>query len=187
TVKAKDAANNVSAASSALSVTTNASGGTTPTGSITREYWSGITGPTVSSIPTSTTPTGTSSLTNFQAPSNFGDNYGTRIRGYIVPTVTGTYQFSVAGDNNSVLYLSTDNTAGNKAQIGEVVDWVNELSFTQYSGQQSGQITLTAGQRYYVEVLHKEEGGGDHVAVGWKTPGSSTFSVIPGANLAPIQ
>jgi chitodextrinase len=187
TVKAKDAANNVSAASSALSVTTNASGGTTPTGSITREYWTGISGPTIGSIPTSTTPTGTSSLASFQAPSNFGDNYGTRIRGYIVPTVTGTYQFSVAGDNNSVLYLSTDNTAGNKVQIGEVVDWVNELSFTQNSGQQSGQITLTAGQRYYVEVLHKEEGGGDHVAVGWKTPGSSTYSVIPGANLAPIQ
>ncbi|WP_179215629.1 fibronectin type III domain-containing protein [Paenibacillus sp. MY03] len=187
TVKAKDAAGNISAASSALSVTTNASGGTTPTGSITREYWTGITGPTVASIPLSTTPSGISTLTSFQAPSNWGDNYGTRIRGYIVPTVTGTYQFSVAGDNNSVLYLSTDNTPGNKVQIGEVVDWVNELSFTQNPGQQSGSITLTAGQRYYVEVLHKEEGGGDHLAVGWKTPGSSAITVIDGAYLAPLE
>ncbi|MGO4375896.1 PA14 domain-containing protein [Paenibacillus sp. MCAF20] len=154
---------------------------------MTREYWTNITGPTIGSIPVSTTPSGTSSLTSFQAPSNWGDNYGTRIRGYIVPTVTGTYQFSIAGDNNSVLYLSTDNTAGNKVQIGEVVDWVGELSFTSYTNQQSGQITLTAGQRYYVEVLHKEESGGDHVAVGWKTPGSSTYSVIDGAHLAPIQ
>jgi chitodextrinase len=187
TVKAKDAAGNVSAASSALNVTTNASGGTTPTGSITREYWTNITGSTIASIPTSTAPTGTSSLTSFQAPTNWGDNYGTRIRGYIVPTVTGTYQFSIAGDNNSVLYLSTNDNPANKTQIGEVVDWVNELSWTQNSGQQSGQITLTAGQRYYVEVLHKEEGGGDHLAVGWKTPGSSTYSVIDGAYLAPIQ
>ncbi|MGO4537908.1 fibronectin type III domain-containing protein [Paenibacillus sp. 2TAB19] len=187
TVKAKDAAGNVSAASSSVNVTTSASGGQTSTGSITREYWTNITGPTIGSIPVSTTPSGTSSLTSFQAPSNWGDNYGTRIRGYIVPTVTGTYQFSIAGDNNSVLYLSTDNTAGNKVQIGEVVDWVGELSFTSYTNQQSGQITLTAGQRYYVEVLHKEESGGDHVAVGWKTPGSSTYSVIDGAHLAPIQ
>ncbi|WP_442956415.1 fibronectin type III domain-containing protein [Paenibacillus sp. YIM B09110] len=187
TLKAKDAAGNVSAASSSVNATTSASGGQTPTGSITREYWTNITGPTIGSIPVSTTPSGTSSLTSFQAPSNWGDNYGTRIRGYIVPTVTGTYQFSIAGDNNSVLYLSTDNTAGNKVQIGEVVDWVGELSFTSYTNQQSGQITLTAGQRYYVEVLHKEESGGDHVAVGWKTPVSSTYSVIDGAHLAPIQ
>ncbi|GMK44598.1 hypothetical protein PghCCS26_17260 [Paenibacillus glycanilyticus] len=187
TVKAKDAAGNVSAASAALSVTTNASGGQTPTGSITREYWTNITGSTIASIPTGTAPTGTSSLTSFQAPSNWGDNYGTRIRGYIVPSVTGIYQFSIAGDNNSVLYLSTDANPANKAQIGEVVDWVYPLNFTQNTGQQSGQITLTAGQRYYVEVLHKEEGGDDHVAVGWKTPGSSSYTVIDGANLAPIQ
>nr|WP_284241567.1 PA14 domain-containing protein [Paenibacillus glycanilyticus] len=168
-------------------MTTSASGGQTPTGSITREYWTNITGSTITSLPTGTAPTGTSSLTSFQAPSNWGDNYGTRIRGYIVPSVSGTYQFSIAGDNNSVLYLSTNDNPANKTQIGEVVDWVNPLSWTQNTGQQSGQITLTAGQRYYVEVLHKEEGGDDHVAVAWKTPGSSTYSVIGGANLAPIQ
>ncbi|MCR2806561.1 fibronectin type III domain-containing protein [Paenibacillus soyae] len=192
TVKARDAAGNVSAASSALSVTTNAPAGdtqapTAPTGSITREYWTNLSGGTIASIPTGTTPTGTSSLTSFQAPSNWGDNYGTRIRGYIVPSVTGTYQFSIAGDNNSVLYLSTNDNPANKVMIGEVIDWVNELSWTQNATQQSGLISLQAGQRYYVEVLHKEEGGGDHVAVGWKTPGSSTYSVIGGANLAPIQ
>lgn len=188
TVKAKDAAGNQSAASSALSVTTNASGGTTPTGTIVREYWTGITGPTVASIPVSTTPTGTAVLTSFKGPTNWGDNYGDRIRGYIVPTVTGSYQFAIAGDNNSQLYLSTDSTAGNKVMIGEVVDWTNEEEWGRNaSTQQSGSITLTAGQRYYVEVLHKEEGGGDHVAVGWKTPGASSFVVVDGSHLAPLQ
>ncbi|WP_168119583.1 fibronectin type III domain-containing protein [Paenibacillus sp. HB172176] len=189
TVKAKDAAGNSSAASSALNVTTNASGGggQTPTGTIVREYWTNINGATVASIPLTTTPTGTSVLTSFAAPSNWGDHYGTRIRGYIVPTVTGTYQFSIAGDNNCQLFLSTDNTAANKVQIGEVVDWVNEQSWTQNSTQTSGSITLTAGQRYYVEVLHKEEAGGDHVAVAWKTPGSSSFELIDGAYLAPLE
>lgn len=188
TVKAKDAAGNLSAASGALSVTTSASGGTTQTGTIVREYWTGITGPTVASIPVSTTPTGTAVLTSFKGPTNWGDNYGDRIRGYIVPTVTGTYQFAIAGDNNSQLYLSTDSTAGNKVKLGEVVDWTNEEEWDRNaSTQQSGSISLTAGQRYYVEVLHKEEGGGDHVAVGWKTPGASAFVVIDGAHLAPLQ
>ncbi|WP_271750568.1 fibronectin type III domain-containing protein [Cohnella sp. JJ-181] len=188
TVKAKDAAGNLSAASSALSVTTNASGGTTPTGTIVREYWTGISGPTVASIPVSTTPTGTAVLTSFKGPTNWGDSYGDRIRGYIVPTVTGSYQFAIAGDNNSQLYLSTDSTEGNKVKIGEVVDWTNEEEWGRNAAtQQSGSITLTAGQRYYVEVLHKEEGGGDHVAVGWKTPGASAFAVVDGAHLAPLQ
>lgn len=47
-------------------------------------------------------------------------------------------------------------SAGNRIQIVQVVDWVNELSFTQNSVQPSGLITLTAGQWYCVEVLHKE-------------------------------
>ena len=45
-------------------------------------------------------------------------------------------------------------------------------------------ITLTAGQRYYVEALQKEGGGGDNLAVGWAKPGQSTSApseVIPGS------
>ncbi|MFC4100260.1 fibronectin type III domain-containing protein [Paenibacillus xanthanilyticus] len=192
TVKAKDAAGNVSAASAALNVTTNATsggqpGGPTPTGTITREYWLSISGATVASIPVGTTPSGVSALTSFEAPSNFGDNYGTRIRGYIVPTVTGTYQFAIAGDNNAELWLSANENAASKSKIAEVIDWTNEKDWNQYASQKSGLITLTAGQRYYVEVLHKEGGGGDHAAVAWKTPGSASFAVIGGANLAPIQ
>jgi|GEM_PF-1807669 len=188
TVKAKDAAGNVSAASNAASVTTDASGGgPTPTGSIVREYWTNISGPTVSSIPVGTAPTGTSVLTSFEAPTNWGDHYGTRIRGYIVPTVTGTYQFAIAGDNNCQLWLSTDSSTGNKVQIAEVVDWTYEKEWNQYSSQQSGSIALTAGQRYYVEALQKEESGGDHLAVAWKTPGATDFAVIDGAHLAPLE
>ncbi|MBB6732962.1 fibronectin type III domain-containing protein [Cohnella zeiphila] len=190
TVKARDAAGNVSAASAALSATTAAQqggGGPSPTGTIVREYWTNISGPTVSSIPLGTTPTGTSVLTSFEAPTNWGDHYGTRIRGYIVPTVTGTYRFSIAGDNNCQLWLSTDDSAANKTMIGEVVDWTYEKNWTQNSSQQSGSITLTAGQRYYVEALQKEESGDDHLAVAWMVPGSTSYAVIDGAHLAPLS
>jgi len=189
TVKAKDAAGNVSAASTALSVTTDTSGGggTTPTGTITREYWSGVSGSSVGSIPVGTTPTSVTSLTSFQAPSNIGDSYGTRIRGYIVPTVTGVYQFAIAGDNDCVLYLSTDDTAANKVQIANVSGWTPAGNWNYQPSQKSGQITLTAGVRYYVEALHKEDQGDDSVAVAWTTPSNSAFTVIAGTYLAPIQ
>ena len=37
--------------------------------------------------------------------------------------------------------------------------------------QRSAGINLTAGQKYYIEVLHKEATGGDHFAVSWQGPG----------------
>ncbi|MDO1451959.1 right-handed parallel beta-helix repeat-containing protein, partial [Rhodocytophaga aerolata] len=82
------------------------------TGGISREYWSGVSGSSVSSIPVSITPTSVTKLTSFEAPSNVGDNYGQRIRGYICPPVTGNYTFYLSGDDASELYLSLDANAG---------------------------------------------------------------------------
>src|SRR5262249_41994384 len=47
---------------------------------------------------------------------------------------------------------------------------------------------LIAGQKYYVEALQKEGGGGDNLAVGWAKPGQSTVApseVISGEVLTP--
>jgi endoglucanase len=47
---------------------------------------------------------------------------------------------------------------------------------------------LVAGQRYYVEALHKENTGGDNLIVGWRTPAmgaNATPVVVPGAVLSP--
>ena len=49
---------------------------------------------------------------------------------------------------------------------------------------------MTGGQRYYVEALQKEGGGGDNLAVGWAKPGESTSApseVIPGSVLSPFS
>ena len=186
TVRAKDAAGNVSAASAALSVTTNASSGG-GTGSITREYWTGISGTSISSIPLTTTPTGTSTLTSLQGPTNWGDSYGTRIRGYITPTTSGSYTFYLAGDDDSQLWLSTNSDPANKTKLAEFIGWTNVGEWSKYATQQSAPVSLTAGQTYYVEVLHKEGGGGDHIAVGWTGPGFSTITVIPGSYLSPYS
>lgn len=184
TVKAKDAAGNVSAASGALSVTTNAQTGG-GTGSITREYWSGIGGTSISAIPLASAPSGTSTLTSLEAPTNWADNYGTRIRGYITPSATGAYTFRIAGDDDSELWLSTNASPANKAKIASVTGWTGSREWSKYASQQSAAVTLTAGQSYYVEVLHKEGDGGDNLAVGWTGPGIATTTVIDGSYLSP--
>src|SRR5437870_4875968 len=44
----------------------------------------------------------------FEAPTDFADNYGQRMRALLVPPTTGNYVFWIASDDNSALYLSTD-------------------------------------------------------------------------------
>jgi chitodextrinase len=182
TVKAKDAANNVSAASNAVTVTTNASGG--GSGSVVREYWTGISGTSISSSPTGAAPSGTGTLTSLQGPTNWNDNYGARIRGYITPAVSGSYTFYISGDDESQLWLSTNNNPANKSMVANVYEWTDPLQWTKHATQQSSAVSLSAGQAYYFEILHKEGAGGDHVAVGWTGPGISAITVVSGSYLS---
>ncbi|MBD0258048.1 MAG: Ig-like domain-containing protein, partial [Cytophagales bacterium] len=154
-------------------------------GSIVREYWTGITGTSVADIPVGTNPTGTDNIATLEGPTNWADNYGTRIRAFITPATTGSYTFYIAGDDNSQLFLGTNDNPATKVKIAEVTGWTNSREWTKQSTQTSTARSLTAGTRYYVEVLHKEGGGGDNVAVGWTGPGISAITVIGGSVLSP--
>ncbi|MFD2034678.1 T9SS type A sorting domain-containing protein [Belliella marina] len=159
-------------------------------GSILREYWTGISGSCISSLTSNVNypnnPTGSEQISSLEGPTNWGDNYGTRIRGYIHPTTSGNYTFWVAGDDNVDLYLSTNDNPENSSRIAFVDGWTNPREWNKYSSQQSATINLTAGQKYYVEVIHKESGGGDNVAVAWQGPGISQ-DVIGGSYLSPFD
>jgi hypothetical protein len=161
----------------------------TVTGSILREYWTGISGTTISSLTSNTNypnnPTGSVQITSLEGPTNWADNYGTRIRGYIYPPASGSYTFWVAGDDNTDLYLSTSDNPASSSRIAYVNGWTNSREWNKYSTQQSTTINLVAGQKYYIEVLHKEGSGGDNVAVAWQGPGISQ-QVIAGSYLSPF-
>ncbi|MDO1450938.1 PA14 domain-containing protein [Rhodocytophaga aerolata] len=158
----------------------------TASGSILREYWAGVSGSTVTAIPVATTPTSTSQLASFEAPTNIADQYGARIRGYLCAPATGNYTFYLASDDNAQLYLSTDDNSLNKRRIAEVTSWTNSREWTKFASQKSATISLTAGQSYYIEALHKESLYGDNLAVGWQTPTSSAITIIPGSVLSPV-
>lgn len=160
-------------------------------GKILREWWLGLTGSNLVNLTSSplypANPSGRDLLNSFEAPINFEENFGQRIRGYLHPAVTGQYRFHVAGDDESSLLLSTDSSPANAVQIASVATWTSPQEWTKFPSQTSALITLQAGKRYYIEALMKEGGGGDHLSVGWTPPGSSTIAVIPGQNLSPFQ
>ena len=157
-------------------------------GQILREWWTGISGSTVQLLTSATAypyaPSGTNNLTTFEAPTNWADNYGTRVRGYVHAPVSGQYRFWIASDDYSDLRLSTDANPGNARSIASVPGYTGVREWTKYAQQKSALITLVAGQKYYIEALQKEGAGGDHLAVGWEVPGQA-LAVLDGIYLSP--
>lgn len=157
-------------------------------GSILREWWTGISGTAVSNLTSSSNypdnPTGREQIRLLEGPVDWENTYGTRIRGYLYPPTTGSYTFWIAGDDNCQLKLSTDGSPADAVIIAQVTNWTNSREWTKYSSQTSSPVTLTAGHKYYIEVLHKENTGGDNIAVAWQGPGI-TQQVISGRYLSP--
>lgn len=160
---------------------------------VLREVYSNIGGGTVADLQASpnypNNPDAMFVESSFEAPSNFADNYGQRMRALLVPPVTGTYVFWIASDDGSALYLSTDENPVHKTQIASEAAWTNARQWTKDPSQKSAAITLTKGTRYYIEALQKEGGGGDNLAVAWQKPGDAApldgDPPIPGTYLIP--
>ncbi|WP_346190072.1 cadherin domain-containing protein, partial [Rubritalea halochordaticola] len=153
-------------------------------GGLRREWWNSVSGSAVSNLTSDTRyplmPDFTEFVSSFETASGSGDNYGAKFSGWIVPPTTGDYKFYMASDDASELWLSTDDAAANKVRI------INKTGYNGYrsysNGGQSAVISLVAGQRYYIEALHKEAGGGDHMSVAWQMPGGA----VPANGSEPI-
>ncbi|MBM4017443.1 MAG: hypothetical protein FJ288_03800 [Planctomycetes bacterium] len=166
------------------------------TGSILWEYWTGISGSYVSDLTGSSnypsSPSGRRELLSLDAFPYFADNCGTRLRGYVTAPQTGNYTFWIASDDNSELWL---NSAGEDPAGAVMIAYVgatgsaqstNWRQWTKYASQQSAQVWLVAGQRYYIEVRHKEGSSGpDNLSVGWQLPDLTYERPIPASRLSP--
>lgn len=137
------------------------------------------------------------------------ENYGQRLSGFLQVTNTGDYLFAIAADDQAIFYLSTDENPANKRAVVVEPEWNGFRDWNSYdrrvgavaafffphvttlplnrSANTVGAIQLVAGEHYYFEVLHKEGGGGDHVAVTMWPAGSPTpDNGTPGINGARI-
>lgn len=105
------------------------------------------------------------------------------MRALVVAPQTGACSFWIACDDNGALYLSTTESPAQKVQIATVNSWTSSREWTKEPNQRSTNITLTAGQRYYIDALQKEGGGGDNLAVRWQLPNSVIEEPIPNNRL----
>ncbi|BCX47934.1 hypothetical protein HAHE_18420 [Haloferula helveola] len=102
-----------------------------------------------------------------------GDRYFERTRGYYVPAVSGQHVFMIAGDDASQFRLSSSANPAAASTVASLSGWTGRRNFTQQASQISSPISLTAGVRYYFEILHKEGNGGDHCTVFVEPPGGT--------------
>ncbi|WP_304233702.1 hypothetical protein [Jiulongibacter sediminis] len=155
---------------------------------VLREAFYGISGTSISNLTSSSNypdfPDEREVNTSAIGPLNIADDYGTRVRYYFTPTVSGNYQFVIYGDDNTALYWSGSESSSPLSTIASIPDYTAQNELTKYASQQTSVLSLTAGQEYYFELLQKEGGGDDHYGILWKPPGSGTYSNIPAANLS---
>ena len=145
-------------------------------GMILREWWTGIPGTSVSDLTSDVNfpanPAGRGLIPSINGPTNWADNYGTRIRGFLWPVTDGEYTFYLFSDANSQLWLSSDKNPENVSMIAAVPE-----------SSQSSPIWLNAGGKYYIEVLHKAGTGTDNISAWWGL--DSNAGVIDGTYLSP--
>ena len=123
----------------------------------TLDVWMGINGLTIEDLASGTnnlavTPDKSKRLVDsLEAPTNAGDNYGTRMSGWLVPPFTGDYKFWIASDDHGEFWLSTDDDSANKVRICRC-EWALPRWWDLAPEQKSVPISLVAGQAYYYEV-----------------------------------
>jgi hypothetical protein len=137
------------------------------------------------SWPNSPVATYTKVYTNFETEANTGMNYyGQRLRTFVVPPASGNYVFWISSDDNSQLFVSSDENPANMAQVAWVSTWTNPREWTKEPNQQSAPLPLQAGCRYYVEARMQQGGGGDNLAVRWQMPNGSYEEPLTAASAA---
>ena len=139
---------------------------------IAQEVWTGLgtdfaypQGASFTNAPANTNKT----LTSFTVL-NAGTNYGERLRAFVLPPVSGRYFFSIASADWSDLYLSSDETPENRVRIAYVAGLTAQKDYGFQTNQTSAPIQLQAGQRYYIEALHRQSTNKGYLDVRWQLP-----------------
>jgi hypothetical protein len=120
-------------------------------------------------------------------------NYAERISGLFIAPVTTNYVFWVNSDDDSDLFLSPDASPGNKRMVAQEAGWSNVDNWEAVGGgstlaqKRSDQfspdggitvpfkngIPLVAGQKYWIEGVHHQGGGGENFGATYSYVGGS--------------
>ena len=95
---------------------------------------------------------------------------------------SGNYDFFLRSDDASELWISTDDTEDRLQFEAEETGCCNAFQEPGALQTTLAPLSLTAGQKYFVQVVYKEGGGGDYAQVAWRKSDDDT----PAADLLPI-
>src|SRR6266404_877192 len=148
--------------------------------SVVREMWTNAPGTRISDIPLTVPASVTDTLGTLEGTNNSGVNYGERIRGFLTAPATANYYFWIAGSDSAELWISNDSEPANKVKRASASGTALH-QWNMQPNQRSGWLTLAAGQRYYIEILHKTgAGGGGNWSVGWLQDATGTNNTPAG-------
>ena len=154
-----------------------------------REWWLGLPSLNAADLDTlSVPPSGREILGKaFEVPFVPVTNYAARLRGYIIPPLTGQYVFWLASLNSAELQLGTNAAPESKQTIARVTANTPYAKWPHTNEAQSEPVTLQAGTRYYIQVLQKQSTGSAHLSVRWRLPDGREERPIPAWRLEPVE
>lgn len=140
------------------------------------------------------------------------DNFCDQLLGFFIPPTSGNYVFFCNADDDTDLFLSTDSSSSTRRLVAQEIAWstgalqwgsttgnptqVRSDTFVDpYTGATpySNGIPLVAGQKYFMQCVHHQGGGGTYSCITYELttdpnypnpPPSGTLSAIRGSQLA---
>lgn len=153
-----------------------------PSPGVVQELWFGIPGASVKDL-THGKVFETAASAIHKIPSldveNLGDRYGARYSALLRVPASGKYRLYLSSDDSAELWLGQDATQKDMACIATVKGYSDPHNWSNQPNQASEPIQLEADRFYFLQVIHKEEGGPDHMSVAWSGPDIPSPVIIP--------
>jgi hypothetical protein len=144
-----------------------------PGAGLLREWWTNGAGFT-------TRPEGTSCLDRaLELPVQHGTNFASRIRGVLIPPLTGQYRFWIANAGTSELWLGTNDSPASMTRITGVTTDTPYAKWPHVNEAESSPVALTTGIRYSFEIRHWQRNGSIQLHVRWQMPDGVEERPIP--------
>lgn len=157
-----------------------------PSPGVAQELWFGIPGGSVRDLTHGkvfeTAASAVHKITSLDVK-NLGDRYGARYSALLRVAASGEYRLYLSSDDSAELWLGKDATQKDMTCIATVKGYSDPHNWSNQPNQASGPIQLEAGRFYFLLVIHKEDGGPDHMSVAWSGPDIPGPVVIPAASL----
>ena len=160
-------------------------------GLVRLEIWRGIPGKFVFDLTRSARfpqhPDEVRYLHRLEIPVGYGNDYGSRVRGWIKAPASGEYTFNIIADDTAELWLGENPSSFSRKLIARVEQagppgkWTRrseQIDKPLFPEQVSARISLVKDQTYYLEILHKQSDKIDHCSVAWILPGETLPQVI---------